>query len=47
MILHVLRQIGMALGAMLTVTAFAVNIGALIRGRRIFRGPRSCRLKMM
>ena len=47
MILNVLRQIGMALGAMLTVTAFAVNIGALIRGRRIFRNKRSCPVNYM
>ena len=45
MILNLLRQLGMVLGAMLTLTAFAVNIGSLIRGRRIFRGQRSCRLK--
>ena len=38
---------GAVLGAALTAALFALNIVSLIRGRRIFRGPRSCRLKMM
>ena len=46
--IHPLIEIsGTALGAALTVVLFALNIVSLIRGRRIFRGPRSCRLKYL
>lgn len=38
---------GVLLGGTVTIALFAVNIVSLIRGRRIFRGPRSCRLKML
>ena len=47
MILPFLETGGMLLGAAVTVFAFAVNIASLVKGRRIFRGPRSCRLKML
>ena len=38
---------GMILGALLTAAAFALNLYSLLRGRRIFRGPRACRLKYL
>ena len=38
---------GVILGAMLTFSVFALNIYSLFRGRRVFRGPRSCRLKYL
>lgn len=47
MIPMVLEQVGAVLGGLLTIAAFALNIFSLVRGRRIFRGPRSCRLKML
>ncbi|MBQ7800788.1 MAG: hypothetical protein IJ375_00525 [Oscillospiraceae bacterium] len=47
MILNVLEMAGMLLGGLLTAALFALNIYSLLRGRRIFRGPRSCRLKML
>lgn len=46
--IHPFLEIGGALlGASVTLALFAVNIASLVRGRRIFRGPRSCRLKML
>ena len=47
MILNLMELAGILLGGLLTIAAFGVNIYALIRGRRVFRGPRSCRLKML
>ncbi|MBO5129061.1 MAG: hypothetical protein J6B95_01785 [Oscillospiraceae bacterium] len=47
MSLNHVELIGMVLGGLVTAALFAMNICSLIRGRRIFRGPRSCRLKMM
>ena len=45
MILNLLEIAGILLGGLLTVSLFALNIYSLIRGRRIFRSPRSCHLK--
>ena len=43
----VLEMAGILLGGLLTAALFALNIVSLLRGRRVFRGPRSCRLKML
>jgi len=46
--IHPLLEVGgVLLGALVTGSLFALNIASLIRGRRIFRGPRSCRLKTL
>ena len=37
----------MLLGGLLTLSLFTLNIISLLRGRRVFRGPRSCRLKTL
>lgn len=47
MILNLLELVGMLLGGLLTTALFVLNIYSLVRGRRIFRGPRSCRLKYL
>lgn len=47
MIQMLLENAGALLGGLVTLALFALNIVSLIRGRRIFRAPRACRLKMM
>ncbi|MBO4938459.1 MAG: hypothetical protein J6C98_05595 [Oscillospiraceae bacterium] len=46
--IHPVAQLtGMLLGGLLTLSLFTLNIISLLRGRRVFRGPRSCRLKTL
>lgn len=46
--IHPILEIGgIALGGAVTIALFALNIASLVRGRQIFRGPRSCRLKYL
>ena len=47
MIQMILESAGILLGGLVTVALFALNIVSLVRGRRVFRGPRSCRLKYL
>ena len=47
MIHPIFEQFGAILGGLLTFAVLAVNILSLLRGRRIFRSHRSCRLNMM
>ena len=47
MIHPILETAGMLLGGLVTVSLITLNIISLLRGRRVFRGPRSCRLKML
>ena len=45
MIHHLLEASGAMLGIAITLGLFAINIFSLFRGRRIFRSPRSWRMR--
>ena len=47
MIHYLLENPGALLGGLVTLALFVLNIVSLIRGRRIFRAPRSCRMKSL